>query len=110
MLKGITVLLYERSKVGTDTFNRPIYEEVPEAVNDVLVAPLTEQEVISELNLSGKKAVYTLAIPKTDNHIWENKTVEFFGEKWRTVGMPIRGIDDMIPLRWNAKVRVERFE
>ena len=40
----------------------------------------------------------------------ENRIVEFFGAKWHTVGFPIQGIDEMIPLKWNKKVTVEKYE
>ena len=60
-------------------------------------------------NLFGKKAVYTLAIPKGDTHKWEDSVVEFFGHKWKTFGFPIEGIESNIPLDWNKKVMVERY-
>lgn len=109
MIKGITITLFQRKETGQDGFHRPIYEEVAEPVENVLVAPASEQEVLDTLNLTGRKAIYTLAIPKGDTHNWENREVEFFGQRWKTVGMPISGIDAMIPLQWNTKVRVERY-
>ncbi len=109
MIKGISVTLYERTQTGTDAFNRPIYEETETVVENVLVAPAQEQEVLDTLNLTGRKAVYTLGIPKGDTHNWEDRDVEFFGERWHTIGMPLSGIEDMIPLSWNMKVRVERY-
>ncbi len=109
MIKGISVTLYERTETGVDAFNRPIYEETETVVENVLVAPSQEQEVLDTLNLTGRKAVYTLGIPKGDTHNWEDRDVEFFGERWHTIGMPISGIEDMIPLSWNTKVRVERY-
>ncbi len=30
--------------------------------------------------------------------------------KWRSFGIPSQGIEDMIPLDWNKKVTVERYE
>ena len=111
-MKGITVTLYERTQTGTDEFNRPIYEEAPAEVHNVLVAPADTggQEVLDALNLTGRKAVYTLAIPKGDNHHWEGNRVEFFGESWHVIGIPTEGIEDLIPLQWNRKVQVERVE
>lgn len=35
--------------------------------------------------------------------------MEFFGRKWRTFGGVIQGIEDMLPLPWNKKVKVERY-
>ncbi len=109
MIKGIDVILYEKAQTGVDGFNKPIYEETAVTVSNVLVTPSSETEILDTVNLTGRKAIYTMAIPKGDTHNWEDKTVEFFGEKWHTIGMPISGIEDMIPLDWNTKVRVERY-
>lgn len=110
MIKGITVTLYNRTQSGTDGFGEPIYTEVGVTVNDVLVSPASVQEVLDTHNLYGRKAVYTLAIPKGDTHTWENAKVKFFGEYWRVFGIPQEGIDANIPLRWNKKLTVERYE
>lgn len=111
LLKGITVNLITRVSTGKDAFNRDIMTEVTEQVENVLVAPISQSDVavIDELSLNGKKARYWLAIPKGDTHIWEDAEVEFFGERWKTVGYPTEGIDDLIPLEWNKKVVVERY-
>ena len=110
MLKGIAVTLYIKTQTGKDAFNRPVYTEQAIQVNNVLVAPASTSETLDTVNLTGKKAVYTLGIPKGDNHDWKDKKVEFFGETFKTFGEPLRGIDDMIPLEWNTKIQVERYE
>ena len=110
MIKGITVTLYERTYSGTDEFNKPKFTEVSTTVDNVLVAPASAQEVIDATNLYGKKAVYTLAIPKGDTHTWEDCKVSFFGEDWHVFGIPLEGIECDIPLAWNKKVTVERYE
>lgn len=110
MLKGITVTLYEKTQSGVDDFNRPVYTETPVSIDNVLVAPLSSQEIIDTLNLTGAKATYQLAIPKSDTNDWTDKKVAFFGETWHTVGIPLKGIDDLIPGEWNTKVTVERYE
>lgn len=110
LIKGITVTLFEKTKVGTDEFNKDIFEEIPMDVENVLVAPVNSSEVTSNTNLVGKKAVYTLAIPKGDKHNWENARVDFFGESWKTIGFPIGGIENLVPLGWNQKVKVGRYE
>lgn len=109
MIEGISVKLYVRTKTGEDGFNRPVYTETVETIDNVLVAPATEQEVLDSINLTGRKVIYTLGIPKGDTHDWEDVIVEFWGEKFHTIGMPKTGIEAMIPLSWNTKVRVERY-
>lgn len=110
MIKGIPVLLTVKKQTGTDDFNRPIYSETTETVENVLVGSPSADEVINEMNLSGKRIAYTLAIPKGDSHDWTDTLVEFWGMKFRTVGIPVQGIEDNIPLDWNKKVQVERYE
>lgn len=110
MLKGITVILVSKQKTGEDPFGAPVYGEIEIAVDNVLVAPTSSDDMVNQLNLTGRKAVYTLAIPKGDDNAWENQEVRFFGERWRVFGIPLQGIDDLIPLSWNKKVTVERYE
>lgn len=109
-IKGIPVKLSVRTQKGTDGFNRPTYETSQEVVENVLVGEPSAEDVVNEINLSGKRIAYVLAIPKGDTHIWENTEVEFWGMTFKTVGIPTQGIDDNIPLEWNKKVKVERYE
>lgn len=97
------------TKTGTDPFGNPIYEETDIDVENVLVSPTSTDDIVNQLTLTGKKAVYTLAIPKGDTNDWEDKEVKFFDKRWRTFGFPIEGIEDLIPLDWNKKVMVERY-
>lgn len=109
MIKGMTVLLINFEEVGRDPFNQPIYKEVEEEIKNVLVSPSTPEDITTSTDLVGKKAVYTLAIPKGDTHIWENRKVKFFDTEWKTFGFVIQGIEENIPLDWNKKVMVERY-
>jgi len=110
-INGITVTLYERTSDGVDAFNREVFRETPVDIADVVVAPVSSTEILETFNLTGRKAVYQLGIPKTDGHEWEaGQKVSFFGEDWRIISIVQEGIEDMIPLRWNRKVQVERYE
>lgn len=109
-IKGITIQLVDKVKVGVDPFGTSIYEDKPFDIDNVLISPVSSDDVVNQQNLTGKKAVYTLAIPKEDTHEWEDKEVLFFGKRWRTFGMPLEGIEELIPLDWNKKVMVERYE
>lgn len=108
-MRGVTVTLYEVTQTGTDRFNAPVYEETPVAVENVLVSPVSSEELLDIVNLYGKKATYLLGIPKGDTHNWKDRRVDFFGQSWRTFGFPTEGIEELIPLDWNKKVMVERF-
>ncbi len=110
MIKGITVTLIKKKETGRDPFGAPIFEDVEIPVHNVLVAPVSSDDAVNRLDLTGRKAVYTLAIPKGDANMWENQEVRFFGERWRVFGIPTKGIEELIPLKWNKKVMVERYE
>ena len=109
-IKGIAVTLYEKRKIGEDPFGAAIYESVPTTVDNVLVSPASGTEIVEKESLYGKKAVYNLGIPKGDTHEWEDAEVEFFGKRWKVFGPVLQGIEENIPLRWNKKVTVERYE
>lgn len=108
-IRGITVALYTRTQAGIDSFNRPIYSETPVEVENVLVTPATAEDVVNELSLSGKHLAYELSIPKGDTNDWEDKKVSFFGETFRTFGPVRQWIEEMVPLDWNKKIKVERY-
>lgn len=110
MIKGISIIYIHKNQEGLDAFNRPIYTEKEEVIENVLIAPTTTNDIVTSQDLTGKKAVYTLAIPKGDEHKWENAKVRFFGEEWQVVGMPLEGIEENLPLSWNKKVTVVRYE
>ena len=98
MLKGITVTLHVKTKTGEDAFGADVYIGQP-----------TEADIVNA-NQFGKHVQYTLGIPKEDTHVWEDTEVEFWGKKFRTVGMPVQGIDEMVPLSWGRNVMVECYE
>lgn len=109
-MQGIDIILYDKQKTGEDAFGHPVYSETPVTVENVLVGEPTSDEVTDALNLYGKHVAYTLAIPKGDENTWTDRMVEFFGERFRVIGHPTQGIDHLIPLAWNKKVRVEHYE
>lgn len=110
-IRGISVTLYDRTQNGKDALNKPIWVETATTVDNVLVAPVSSTEALEAYNLTGRKAVYQLGIPKGDTHDWTaGKRVSFFDADWRIIGIPTEGIEEMIPLSWNRKVQVERYE
>lgn len=109
-IKGITVTLINKVESGVDGFGHPVYTEKRTNVDNVLVVPLTSTEVADALNLTGKKAVYNIAIPKGDGNIWKDQQVEFFGNVWQVIGFSKRGIEENIPLDWNDIWMVADYE
>lgn len=112
-MRGITIILIEKTESGRNAFDEPIYTEAEVEVEDVLVGEPTTDEIENAQVLYGKRVNYTLGIPKGDTHIWEDTEVilpEPFAGRYRTVGYPTAGIEANIPLRWNKKVRLERVQ
>lgn len=64
MLKGIDITLYEKTQTGTDEADAPVYAETPVTVHNVLVGEPSAEEITTELQLTGRRLAYTLAIPK----------------------------------------------
>lgn len=109
-IQGIDVVLYTTKQDGVDEFGRPILIEEPTTVSNVLVDAPSPTEVANELELTGKRIQYTLRIPKTDENDWENKTVEFFGKKFKTIGSIAQYIEKLVPGEWNKYIKVESYE
>ena len=110
LIRGITVTLYERTQNGTDEFNEPIFTETAVSVPNVLVTPVTNDAVVTDLQLYGKRSAYELCIPKGDAHNWIDVRVSFFGQTFKTFGTVVQWIDANVPGAWNKKVKVERIE
>ena len=102
-IKGTTVTLINKIETGKDGFGHPVYKESRVNVENVLVAPAGTTEIVDMFNLTGKKGVYNLAIPKGDNHVWKDQKVEL-------IGLAQEGIAGNIPLSWNQKWMVARYE
>lgn len=108
-IKGTTVILIQHIEKETDPFGAPVYETVEKEVNNVLIAPVSSDDIINSLNLYGKRAVYQLGIPKGDTNTWEDQTVRFFDKEFRVFGEVTEGIEALVPLDWNRKVMVEQI-
>ena len=110
MIRGTTVTLYTQTQTGVDAFNAPVYAETPVTVKNVLVTPVSDQDVIDALQLYGKRAAYELSLPKRDSHVWKDCRVDFFGQSFRVFGLGKEYIEANTPGAWNKKVLVEEFE
>ena len=109
-MKTVDIKLYSLEDTGhRDKTNRPVMIESEKTVKGCLYAPVSTEDMLNTLNLTGKTAVYQIAIPKGDTNNWENARVEFLGRSWRTIGIPEEGIEGNIPLKWNRKIKVEAY-
>ena len=112
MIHGISIQLVKKTLKETDPLGNPIYTEENITVDDVLVGEPASNEVLDTLQVYGKRLAYTLAIPKGDTNDWVDTDVILpapFTGRYRTIGYPTTGIEENIPLKWNSKVKVERY-
>ena len=110
MLKGINVTLYTKTQTGEDDAHNPVYEETPVTVHNVLVGEPSAEVYCSGVQRDGRRLANPRAFDLGDTNSWEDAKVEFFGQAFRTCGGVVQGIEHMIPLCWNKKVQVVRYE
>lgn len=108
-MHGIDVILHVKTQTGVDSYNEPVYSDSTVVVSNVLVGQPETEDVVNSANLYGKRLAYVLGIPKGDEHTWTDTEVEFFGQKFKTFGFPIEGIEALVPTAWHKKVLVERY-
>lgn len=112
-MKTVSVTLIKKTQSGTDPFNQPEYDETEVTVDGVLVGEPSTDDITTVYMTYGAKVVYTLAVPKGDENDWRDTMVilpEPFAGTYHTVGIPTAGIEENIPLRWNKKIHLERYE
>ena len=106
---SIPVLLYTKTKTGTDGFNSDLYDYDVVIINHCLVAMNSNDPVLDATSLKAKKDTFTIAIPKGDSHDWLDTFVEFtmggVSYKCRTYGDYLTGIDAMMPLEWHKQIK-----
>lgn len=110
-ISGETITLIPQVEGPVDALGETTKADgMPISIENVLISPVTSSEVLDTLNLSGRKAVCVLAIPKGDTNEWEDQFVSFWGHRWRVVGFVIQSMEHLTPLSWNKKVTVERYD
>lgn len=109
-IQGMVIQLAVHEHTGTDAFGQPVESIQWEEVDNVLVSPASSEDINDSITRYGKKASYTLCIPKGDTHVWEDTEVEFYGKRWHTIGYAKEYIEANIPLSWNKQIQVEVIE
>ena len=108
-MKGTTVKVLQKTVTGQNEMHEDVVTEKWIDVPDVLVGQPTTDDITSTLQLYGKRIEYVLGIPKGDTNDWTDTEVEIWGEKYKTIGYPMTGESENIPLRWGKNVKVERY-
>lgn len=112
-MKGRTVYLYDKIQTGTDPFGAPEYKEIKTKVENVLIGRPTTNQIVDSQDIQGKRGRFMLGIPKADNHVWEDRRVEFelFGRRYecKTVGFANVGQSELIPGSWKGCIEAEYY-
>lgn len=108
LLQGEGVTVITRTEVGRDPGNSPIWADVEQVVDNVLVSPGPRADVIESNRPEGVDVVYTLGFPKTLTGSLRGCRVRVRGEAFHVVGDPRPGQDNLTPGPWNRVVEVER--
>ncbi|MGO3147087.1 MAG: hypothetical protein ACTIJ6_05340 [Leucobacter sp.] len=111
MIRGETVVVEQELRTGTAPGNTPIYEWVPETVDDVLVAPGAREDVVDSNRPEGVRVAWTLHFPKTFNASLRGARISVRGEEARSViGDPKPYTLANTPTRWHMPVELEAVD
>ena len=108
-IKGVSVVLHQRTIDSYDPLGNPIYTTTDKTVDNVLWNVSTADDLIDKTRLEGTQELYTLSIPKGNTDAWLENTVTFNGKTFHCYAES-EGIDALTPLAWNKKVFVERYD
>lgn len=109
MIKGETIILFEKTQTGVDSFNKPIYEETEVEIENVIIGSPSFDASLSQYNLTGKKIAFILGIPKGDTHNWVDVKVKIRNEIYKSYGYPLTQTEGNVPGKWNTQVKVEKY-
>lgn len=110
-LRGEPVVVERREQVGLDPGRNPIYDWVPEVVEDVLVEPGSRSDVSDSQRPDGVRVAWTLHFPKVYTASLSGCRVQVRDDKPRKViGDPHQYTNANTPTRWNRPAELEGVE
>lgn len=111
MIVGEAVVVERRTEVGRDPGNAPVYEWLPETVEDVLVTPGPRADVVESVRPDGKRIRWTLHFPKGYPETLAGARVRVRGgEAAPVVGDPRHYTEANTPGRWSMPCELEDVE
>lgn len=114
LIKGRTITFLKKVKTGVNDFGEDVYTEVPESVENVLIQAADAQAQVAAQALYDRYQMFTLHIPKTDDHDWYDCYVilggEFGDRKFHQFGDIKTYQKELCPLEWNKQVDVLLYE
>lgn len=111
MITGEAVVVERRQEVGRDPGNAPIYEWVPETVEDVLVAPGPRADVVESNRPEGVEVRFNLHFPKGYPAMLRGARISVRGgEPLNVIGDPQHFTEANTPGRWSMPVEIGRTD
>lgn len=108
---GEQVTVTRRMQTGVDRLGDPVYEDVSEVVDDVLVAPGPRSDLSDAERPDGDRVAWNLHFPKPYESDLRNATVSVRGEAaCLVVGEPRPFTLENTPTRWWMPVELWRVD
>jgi hypothetical protein len=105
---GITLTFNKKSATGTDELNNPTYETSEVAIDDCLVAPITEPVSAREQQAKEQsRDQIRIHIPKASTADIGNSTVIWDGKTFKVDSDSTVFMNENTPTRWNRYFRAE---
>lgn len=109
LLPKTSVTVIRRQEVGKDPFNAPIYENVREDVDGVLVTPGATAD-LDPSRPEGVRVAYTVHFPKGYGKPLRGCSVVIKGKSYRVIGDPNPYMDEGTPGAWDMAAEVEAVD
>lgn len=112
IVKGLTVVLHEKVEAGADDYGQTTYTENLVAVDNVFIQNVSDDAIVSNIDVAGKHNSFVLHIPIGDNHKWEDSLVDLPAPYNITVKTYASGMifrEDLVPLEWNKQIKAEIY-
>lgn len=110
MIRGETVVVKRRVRVGTGPGNTPLYEDEETPVEDVLVAPGPRTDVDGPIRPDGVEVTFNLHFPKTFTGSLRGAEIVVRGDSFDVIGDPRPYTLANTPTRWNMPVEVTNVQ
>lgn len=109
-MRGMQLTFEKKTEVGRDMFNNPVYQKQAIAVDDCLIAPITEPSNAREQQaLEQNREQVRIHLPKAFDGDVSNSTVVWLGKVFTVDSDGTAFMPENTPTRWNRYFRAERI-
>lgn len=110
-MRGESVVVHRTVEVGRDPLNSPIFEDIEETVEDVLVAPGPRNDVDESTRPAGTRVAWNIHFPKPYAESLRGAKVSVRGQDpAKVIGDPQPYYGPNTPTRWWLPVELGRVD